>query len=229
VGGEVDAARLREVAEAATLHPKNSLPWMVDDDDENDKPLIVLAPKDVGGWDGIVVARCPKPEDALHIATFDPPTVLALLARLEAAESALGEWQETAQKFCDDYHAELEKRIDAEAALGDADRVADERDQAELEAMRAKASEAEWVAAYNAELTRRKSAESARDEALAVVERVRAVAEGWKAIPKPQSGWNSGLSATEAGNRLGAWNVRRMHADEILAALTPSAPTEEER
>jgi hypothetical protein len=65
------------------------------------------------------------------------------------------------------------------------------------------------------------------DEALAVVERVRAVAEGWKAIPKPQTGWSSGLSATEAGNRLGAWNVRRMYADEVLAALTPSAPTEE--
>lgn len=69
----------------------------------------------------------------------------------------------------------------------------------------------------------------AAEKALAAVERVRAVAEGWKAIPKPQTGWNSGLSATEAGNRLGAWNVRRMHADEILAALTPSAPTEEER
>jgi hypothetical protein len=88
VSGEADVARLREVAKAATLHPKNSLPWLVDDD-ENDKPLIVLAPKDVGGWDGIVVARCLKPEDALHIATFDPPTVLALLARLEAAEKAL--------------------------------------------------------------------------------------------------------------------------------------------
>ena len=77
-------AELRAVAEAATPGP-----WVFDPPgmwgDEDDIPQSAVRQIDSGSitWDdhgGEVF----KPEDAAHIATFDPPTVLALIAALEA-------------------------------------------------------------------------------------------------------------------------------------------------
>lgn len=48
---------------------------------------------------------------------------------------------------------------------------------------------------------------------------VEALAAKWEATPKPAHGWNSGLSATEAGERLGAWNVLQRRAAELRAAI----------
>ena len=82
------AALMRERAESATLHPKYSLPWMVDLDKE-DEPRIVLAPKDVGGWDGMIVARCIQADDAEHIASWHPAVALAVADWLDATASTL--------------------------------------------------------------------------------------------------------------------------------------------
>jgi hypothetical protein len=88
VGGEVDVARLREVAEAATPGP-----W--DLDVLRFGCWEVNAPTLNGEGDPRVfrfrVGDHMVERDAEHIATFDPPTVLALIARLEAAESARDE------------------------------------------------------------------------------------------------------------------------------------------
>ncbi len=79
-----DLTRLRAVAEAATLYPNRpENGWMIDPDDDT----IILAPKQSNGWDGIAICReVIRIEDAHFIATFDPPTVAALIDRVERAE-----------------------------------------------------------------------------------------------------------------------------------------------
>ena len=57
------------------------------------------------------------------------------------------------------------------------------------------------------------------DVLAARLERVEAVARRWESVPKPVVGWNSGLSATESGNRLGAWSVLQQRAADLRAAL----------
>lgn len=64
--------RMRRVAEGATPGPWNLTP------DEGGVADLVA--------DGMFIATLDD-RDAPHIATFDPPTVLALLDRLEAAEA----------------------------------------------------------------------------------------------------------------------------------------------
>lgn len=46
--------------------------------------------------------------DATHIATFDPPTILALLSRLEAAEKVI----EDAQAFCREQRDSIRGQFD---------------------------------------------------------------------------------------------------------------------
>ena len=53
--------------------------------------------------------------NALHIATFDPPTVLALLSRLAALEAALAEEHDSALVL-----ANRNAALEAERAAGDA-------------------------------------------------------------------------------------------------------------
>lgn len=69
-------------------------------------------------------------------------------------------------------------------------------------------------------------AETMPNDPLAAFE---ALAETWETVPKPAHGWDSGLSATEAGNRLGAWNVLQQRARELRAAIaaarSEAAPT----
>lgn len=74
---ELDLEQLEKVARVATDGP-----WSVVDGDEvtsAEGPLLAGLPT----GDAIV---CWMP-DATHIATFDPPTVLALIARLREAEA----------------------------------------------------------------------------------------------------------------------------------------------
>jgi hypothetical protein len=88
----IDIDQLEAVAKAAT-----PAKWTLD------KPV-----RDKDGWStGVAVAGTPgrqgiyaSPDggsfpagDARHIATFDPPTVLALIAELRAARAALVDWR----------------------------------------------------------------------------------------------------------------------------------------
>lgn len=84
----LDLGRLREVAEGATpgswemtregqSHPRDSV---ADVADERGVPVFA----DCCGYTGSALTQ-----DAEHIATFDPPTVLALIERLERAEMTL--------------------------------------------------------------------------------------------------------------------------------------------
>lgn len=78
----LDLPALREAANAATQSNWTSYGYRVETVPEFD-----LHRFDVMGE---MVAECDlREEDARHIATFDPPTVLALLARAEAAEAAI--------------------------------------------------------------------------------------------------------------------------------------------
>lgn len=79
----LDLDALAEVARKATTGD-----WEADHGEENNSSVKVGG---TGWWDGL--AYCGKAEDAEHIATFDPPTVLALLARVEEAEGARDEWE----------------------------------------------------------------------------------------------------------------------------------------
>lgn len=77
------AAKMRKRADEATLHPAYDLPWMVDEGADG-RATMVLAPKDVGGWDGIVVGTCHAVPDAAHIASWDPTAARAVADLLDA-------------------------------------------------------------------------------------------------------------------------------------------------
>ena len=75
----LDLTKLRETAVAATPGPWNLHTLRTDETHDirgsiDDEANIVI------------YAEC-EDADAAHVATFDPPTVLALIARLEAAEA----------------------------------------------------------------------------------------------------------------------------------------------
>lgn len=83
---DLNLNELRKVAEAATPGP-----WTLIGGGEYLTPIgLMVAPDDGGVW----------PEDATHIATFDPPTVLALLdrvAELEAKEARVESLRQAAE------------------------------------------------------------------------------------------------------------------------------------
>lgn len=83
-----DPARLREIAEAAATSSESYGEWVVADDKEY---AGVTAAQDDGVWMAQTgAAGYPAPAArAAHIATFDPPTILLLLARIEELEGAL--------------------------------------------------------------------------------------------------------------------------------------------
>ena len=151
MSGELDVARLREVAEAAT-----QAEWVAATENrrKDSTPLLGVASRRGQGAHGCIAVFAgggdlirDRNANAEHCATFDPPTVLALLARLEAAESA-------------------------------------------------------------------------RDEALAAVERVRALADIVRRLQEPDP---------DSGDRDVSFFALLDALDPDDAALTPSAPTEEER
>jgi hypothetical protein len=85
----LDLDALEQVAQAATLYPNREEGGWIRDPDT---PLLILAPKQSNGWDGIGIADVRKDADAEFIATFDPPTVLALIdaARIARQEAHRG-------------------------------------------------------------------------------------------------------------------------------------------
>lgn len=76
----LDLTALRDIANAATEGE-----WWTRQFEPN--VIDIFAGDGAGGNPG--VAEAWHPEDARHIAAFDPPTVLALLDRLEAAEKQI--------------------------------------------------------------------------------------------------------------------------------------------
>ena len=76
---DIDLTRLREIAEDAEDLSGPGAHWVA----SRDWASVLDA-------DGLQVAVCAVEHEATHIAAFDPPTVLALLDRLEAAEAAIG-------------------------------------------------------------------------------------------------------------------------------------------
>ena len=75
---DLDLDALRKIAEAATRGP-----WWTGQHSLGARKIDVMAD---GGW------YMPKTEaDAAHIATFDPPTVLALIAKAREAEDFVGQ------------------------------------------------------------------------------------------------------------------------------------------
>lgn len=74
----LDIAKLREVAEKATQRE-----WPLADG--------VIVPADGFPLWGSLRTYAESQSNALHISTFDPPTVVALLSRLESAERRVAE------------------------------------------------------------------------------------------------------------------------------------------
>jgi len=77
---EIDIGKLRAVAEAATPGEWSGILYV-------DAPEGGIVSKD----ENITIAEMTEPHNIAHISTFDPPTVLALLSRLEEAESIVRE------------------------------------------------------------------------------------------------------------------------------------------
>lgn len=96
---DLDVAALRKIAESATPGPWT---WSEESDDNwgdcgPNLETVARGPRYrdgsqgaeetiVGSWGHDANGISVEPADALHIATFDPPTVLALLDRLERAD-----------------------------------------------------------------------------------------------------------------------------------------------
>lgn len=88
----IDVSKLRETAEAATPGPwQTDGPFWVDPFDGRTDKAETRAGVTAGADRKLVMPGEweTKDADAEHIATFDPPTVLALLDRLERAEAAV--------------------------------------------------------------------------------------------------------------------------------------------
>lgn len=100
--------QLRQIAENATPGP-----WM--EFHENGTPgeyEAFICPPATGARLVDYAPRDQRDKDALYIATFDPPTVLALIERVEAAEAALAS-QRGVVKTLAERNVELTKFKDA--------------------------------------------------------------------------------------------------------------------
>lgn len=103
----LDYAKLREIAEKATTGPwfQSGMPWyssrsaiLAGSPDPHVGRIIADTETWEGEWDELIengVQLATADDDARHIATFDPPTVLALLAENERMAEALRDAEET--------------------------------------------------------------------------------------------------------------------------------------
>ena len=107
----MDDAELKRVAEAATpgpwanpWHAARGPSWGINTADPHNLRHIASVPTE-------------QEEDALFIATFDPPTVLSLLARLSAAEAEIARRDAVAQASWGDPHELAELRGDRKTLI----------------------------------------------------------------------------------------------------------------
>ncbi|WJZ27846.1 hypothetical protein MOMMJLID_CDS0038 [Arthrobacter phage 1191A] len=99
-----DLTNLRKIAEAATPGP-----WVYGDNRDGLGNKLHPA-KFPGKYNPIADFEYTEDEDAEHIATFDPPAVLALLARLEQAEAVVARVREVLEHHtfvADDKYGDL--------------------------------------------------------------------------------------------------------------------------
>lgn len=90
----LDLAALRVIAEVATEGPWRI--YTVTDSGGRSAAVETAWAHDEQGEDTELVTDWCSPEDAAHIAAFDPPTALALLDRVEELESERGTWKSAA-------------------------------------------------------------------------------------------------------------------------------------
>lgn len=83
----LDLAALRKIAEGATEGPWRI--YTVTDSGGRSAAVETAWAHDEQGEDTELVTDWCAPEDAAHIVAFDPPTVLALIARTDTAEAAV--------------------------------------------------------------------------------------------------------------------------------------------
>lgn len=83
----LDLAAMTVIANAATEGPWRI--YSVTDSGGRSAAVETAWAHDEQGEDTELVTDWCTPEDAAHIAAFDPPTVLALIARAEAAEAKI--------------------------------------------------------------------------------------------------------------------------------------------
>ncbi|WP_102157666.1 ead/Ea22-like family protein [Zhihengliuella halotolerans] len=83
MSGELDLSDLREIASAATDGPWTHQPYGGQNQNGD------FSGGSLFGGDGEYLVSEVADEDGAHIAAFDPPTALALIDRLEAAEAAV--------------------------------------------------------------------------------------------------------------------------------------------
>ena len=112
-----DLQALRVTAEAATPGP-----WerrLYDGvRDSKSRIVKVIEPPNEYGYDRVVsMADYLTRENAEHIATFDPPTALALLDRLEAAEKVIADALDIIRDRDGDPAGRIERLLSAENAL----------------------------------------------------------------------------------------------------------------
>ena len=95
----LDLATLRVIAEGATEGPWRI--YTVTDSGGRSAAVETAWAHDEQGEDTELVTDWCSPDDAAHIAAFDPPTVLALIARVTAAESSLARYIVERTRFGD--------------------------------------------------------------------------------------------------------------------------------
>lgn len=86
---ELDPKELRKVAEAATPGPWEAKQTPIHTPSGEGGDYYVACPSGIDVASMVGSSYEQEEPDALHIATFDPPTVLALIERVQAAEAKL--------------------------------------------------------------------------------------------------------------------------------------------
>jgi len=194
-----DLAELRRIAEAVPEWNITGNTIWVTDHDPSDPTGQTPMQQPVGGAEG------PWLE---HIATFDPPTVLDLLDRLEAAEAALRLAENVTPKLA--LLARAKSRIDL--ADLDAARAANERLKAENKSL---SDHADVIDGVNTEIA------ADRDAARATLAKVRELAEEYR-----KYGTHPTLDPDD-----GTWAILRadLVAERLLAILDGETSGEGER
>lgn len=119
-----ELAKLREIAEAATPGPWIS-PWHLECENAEEYGFYAANGEKVVGlfWFDGYHLECSE-ENARHIATFDPPTVLALLDEIERLRRAVEqvEWEQRPANcpICDEYKSHGHAPANSYAAVVEA-------------------------------------------------------------------------------------------------------------
>ena len=109
----MDLDKMEAVARAAKQEDWRAIRHPQHDHEKNGELWLIAAGEEDDDGDPIIaqVHEYAAPETAKHIATFDPPTVLALIARVRELEGERDEAMK-ALKVADEQHAKVEKLLE---------------------------------------------------------------------------------------------------------------------